>query len=291
MSRYFLSFTLILMSVASAQERSNIEPATDKDAELTELFRNQASEMMTEYEFTLPERTEVDVEFRARPIMTWTNPIAGSWEGIVFIWTAEGRPAVIGSPLHRRERRKMAHHFHSLLDTPLIARRDGIVVWNTQGGVKWQPLPNADPPKTSKVARTVQMRSYARRFAVKKVFQDATQRELRLLPTHVFRSEIDQGQEVVDGACFVFTQSTDPNVVLLFEARRDENALRWYYALARLNQFELIVSCDEVEVYRFPFIPFPERSNRLAPYTKFFNQLYRDDPGPQSDVPAASSVP
>ena len=120
------------------------------------------------------------------------------------------------------------------------------------------------------------MRALERKFSVKKVFRDSTQRDLRLLPKYIFRNEAVDDQDVLDGACFVFTQSTDPNVVLLFEARKTDKGPQWFYALARLNQFELIVSCDKKEVWRFPFVPFKDRSNPRVPYTKFFNQFYRD---------------
>ncbi len=273
-------FLIVLLSsicVASGQEADKVLPAPDEAAKLTALFRKQAHEMMKGYEFTLPEHRDIEVRFHSKPLMTWTNPIAGNWEGVVYMWTAEGRPAVIGSPLHHSDRRKMAHHFHQLIDQPLTGLRYGTLVWQTdQSGVTWKPLLDSEEPKTSMVARSLQLRGFARKFSVKKVFQNSIQRDLRLLPKFIFRNEIVEGREVLDGACFVFTQSTDPNVVLLFEARKTDNGPKWFYALARLNQFELIVSYEKKEVWRFPFVPFKNRSDPRVPYTKFFNQLYKD---------------
>ncbi len=70
MCRYAIfSFTVMFLSVASAQAPSKIDPATDEAAELTELFHNQAREMMKEYEFTLPERLRRAAEAGRRPVM------------------------------------------------------------------------------------------------------------------------------------------------------------------------------------------------------------------------------
>ena len=174
-----LIFIVLLSSlcVASGQEAEQGLPAPDEAAELTALFRKQAHEMMKGYEFTLPEHRDIEVRFHSKPLLIWTNPIAGKWEGVVYMWTAEGRPAVIGSPLHQSDRRKMAHHFHQLIDTPLTGLRNGTLVWQTdKSGVTWKPLLNSAEPKTSEVERSLQMRGFARKFSVKKVFQNSIQR-------------------------------------------------------------------------------------------------------------------
>jgi hypothetical protein len=50
------------------------------------------------------------------------------------------------------------------------------------------------------------------------------------------------------------------------------------YALARLNQHAYVISYNDREVLRFPFVPFQDRDDPLTPYTKFYNQLYQDLP-------------
>jgi hypothetical protein len=122
------------------------------------------------------------------------------------------------------------------------------------------------------------MRAIARKFSATKTEPDKTVRELRLLARPVWVFKPMEGSQVIDGACFLLAQSTDPKVVLLLEARQTGDKSQWFYALARLNQHAYVVYYDDKEVQRFPFVPFSDRDDPLQPYTKFFNQLYQDLP-------------
>src|SRR5689334_13797406 len=56
--------------------------------------------------------------------------------------------------------------------------------------------------------------------------------EMRLLPQPHYRYEIkDEGSPVVDGAVFAFvwTVGTDPEMLVVIEARRTDQRIRWYY--------------------------------------------------------------
>lgn len=278
MARALICLVLVgSFSFAQGQEAED-PPAQDAKA-LTAEFRKQAQYMMTQYSFTLPERPDVKIEFVPEPVLYWTNPIAGNWEGAVYLWTAEGRPAVIASPLHQADRRKMAHEFHQLTDTPLTDLRSGEVVWRTnESGVAWKPVPGADPPASTFTARGLQMRAMSRKFSAKKTGPDQVRRDMRLMPRDLYRHKAVEGADVIDGACFILSQTTDPEIVLLLEARKTDADPQWFYALARLNQHEFVISHEDQEVLQFPFVPFRDRSDPETPYTKFYNQLYQDLP-------------
>ena len=182
-------------SVASGQETGKGLPAPDEAAKLTALFRKQAHEMMKEYHFSLPERPDVEVQFISQPLMYWTNPVAGNWEGVVYLWTAEGRPAVIVSPLHHSDRRKMAHEFHQLIDTPLTAMRNDFVVWKTaQSGVTWKRLPDSDEPNTSEKLRALQMRAFARDFQPRKLVPTKFGEICDCCPNMCFEIKLQKGK-------------------------------------------------------------------------------------------------
>jgi hypothetical protein len=284
MSRVLLSLLILgSFSIALGQETPADSPdqaSPEEEAKaLTAEFRKQAKHMMTEYDFKLPERPDVKFELIPEPLLYWTNPVQGRWEGAVFLWLAEGRPAVIANPLHQTDRRKMAHEFHQLTDTPLTGMRNGKIVWRTsERGVAWSPVPEAEAPASTATARGAQMRAIARKFSATKTEPDKTVRELRLLARPVWVFKPMEGSQVIDGACFLLAQSTDPKVVLLLEARQTGDKSQWFYALARLNQHAYVVYYDDKEVQRFPFVPFSDRDDPLQPYTKFFNQLYQDLP-------------
>ena len=279
MSRVLLPLLLLgSFSIALGQEIPADLPEQDAKA-LTAEFRKQAKHMMAQYEFKLPERPDVKFELIPEPVLYWTNPVAGQWEGAVYLWLAEGRPAVIANPLHQTDRRKMAHEFHQLTETPLTGLRNGKIVWRTsESGVTWTPVPDAEAPASTATARGVQMRAIARKFSAKKTEPDKVVRLLRLLPRPIYVFTPVPESEVMDGACFLLAQSTDPKVVLLLEARKTGDTSQWLYALARLNQHEYVISYDDREVKVFPFVPFQERDDPLTPYTKFYNQLYQDLP-------------
>jgi hypothetical protein len=299
MSRVLLPL-LLLASFSIARGQQNPADSPEQDAKaLTAEFKKQARHMMTLYEFKLPERPDVKFELIPEPVLYWTNPVQGRWEGAVFLWLAEGRPAVIANPLHQTDRRRMAHEFHQLTETPLTGLRDGKIVWRTsEPGVTWKPVPGAEAPAATATARGTQMRAISRKFSATKTEPDKVVRNLRLLPTpvYVFKPSPEKPSpekpsrespspespsnesKVIDGACFLLAQSTDPKVVVLLEARQNGDKSQWLYALARLNQHLYVVSYDDREVQVFPFVPFQDRDDPLQPYTKFFNQLYQELP-------------
>ena len=188
----------------------------------------------------------------------------------------------------------MAHEFHQLTETPLTGLRGGKIVWRTsESGVAWQAVPDAEAPASTSAGRGVQMRAIARKFSATKTEPSKVVRQLRLLPrpVWVFKPGKEPSgpaspspespapkSEVIDGACFLLAQSTDPKVVVLLEARQTGDTSGWFYALARLNQHAYVISYDGKEVQRFPFVPFSDRDDPLTPYTKFYNQLYQDLP-------------
>jgi hypothetical protein len=54
------------------------------------------------------------------------------------------------------------------------------------------------------------------------------------LSTPLYRYEKPPG-DVLEGAVFAFVLGTDPELLLVLEARRDEGATVWQYALARMT--------------------------------------------------------
>jgi hypothetical protein len=64
---------------------------------------------------------------------------------------------------------------------------------------------------------------------------------MRLLPQPIYRYEIsDEDPTLVDGAVFAFvwTAGTDPEALLVIEARRTDQGIRWFYAPARFTNCE-----------------------------------------------------
>jgi hypothetical protein len=186
-----------------------------------------------------------------KPIMRWAND--DDWSGDVFVWTHGGRPEVIGCILSGPgEKRPVFHEFHLLAARPIAAadlqtRRR----WEPKEGLAPSPVPDAATPAATAAARLTQMRKLSREF-VAHMSADG-EWELRLLPQPLFRyGGGDNEADVVDGGLFayVWTKGTDPEVILLLEARRTEGGLAWHFSPVRFSNRPVWLHHQDKEVWR-----------------------------------------
>jgi hypothetical protein len=82
------------------------------------------------------------------------------------------------------------------------------------------------------------MRNLAREFRVEIDEQAGVTAQLRLLTQPLLRYEPTSGI-AKDGAIFAFNAGTDPDALLLLEAREVDNRLRWEFAFGRLHFVEI----------------------------------------------------
>ena len=71
--------------------------------------------------------------------------------------------------------------------------------------------------------------------------------ELRLIPKPIYRYELGKPKgatELVDGTVFAFAQGTDPESLLLIEARRSASGLEWHYATAKRTVGQINIRLD-----------------------------------------------
>jgi hypothetical protein len=217
------------------------------------------------YKVTTGEAGGNALQLEPKSLLSWSNPVAGSFHGSVFIWTAKGRPEVVASiykkyvplPLH------LGIEFHSLIVGPATAERDGHAEWSpARGGVKFQPVPGAPAPTDTPARRLRQMRAIAAEFSATKTDRNAIGRPLRLLTQPVYRYEITDNC----GALFAFVEGTDPEVFLLIEVRKGEKGPAWHYALARMNSVEFHVAHRGHEIWSASVIPWTQARNPREPY-------------------------
>jgi hypothetical protein len=159
----------------------------------------------------------------------------------------------IGSNRLEDGRQNVFHEFHALTVAPLapVDVGNGLRRWAAEKpGVQLKPVPGAPAPAENERLRLTQMRHLARGFhAWMKDGDDVS--ELRLLsqPLHRYQSP---AHGVTDGAIFsyVWTKGTDPEVLLILEARAGQSGPEWQYSLARFNWRELWATHDDREVWR-----------------------------------------
>ena len=225
-----------------------------QSAKAVELLQALHLEEGAKWQMYLDASHKTKAELNKKPIYIWTNPTrSGGQNGAVYVWTYQGRPQVIGSIFSHPEqgRRVVCHEFHSLSATTLEPQREGAAEkWEPKTGIKLEPLKEAAAPDSSPTRRLVQMRSLAREFSGHTIDVNKERWELRLLSQPLFRYEKPEG-DVIDGALFAFVTSagTDPEVVLLLEARKIEGGSAWFYRAVRFSDSNLYVQHKGKEVW------------------------------------------
>jgi hypothetical protein len=208
----------------------------------------------------------------AEPLLRWSNPTAGSVHGEVFLWHVEGRPVAAASIF------RWYHPFKdgtieivSLSPAAVSASEGKQVLWDCRSpGVIFHELPEAAAPAPARGGRLTQMRAAARRFEARLKDErggEPVTRALRLLNQPIHRYESPK-QGVMDGALFALAEVNDPEVLMMIEAAKVNESLKWRYALARMNNHELEVRLDGKAVQTWQRIQSPWK-DRKASYTLF----------------------
>jgi hypothetical protein len=194
------------------------------------------------------------LELRKEPVFEWLNPARTAQQGAVFLWLRDGRPAalacIFSHPHEKLPGRQIVHELHALDPEKLVVKRDEYNQWKPEAGLARAELPDAGAPAAAAGARLVQMRRLAQEFTGHSVDRDGKRWELRLLPTPLYRYPPARAG-VVDGALFALMSSagTDPEVLLVIEAREQGGRLRWEYACGRFSDWELHVQRKDREVF------------------------------------------
>lgn len=238
-------FSLILVLAAD-------DPANDLAKKMLPIYRKE----IAEYSIAIESAPKQALELTKEPVFEWSNPVRqGLQQGVVFLWLRDGRPAALGcifsQPEGKLPGRRVIHELHAL-DTEklLVSRPNAWNEWKPQAGLERKALPDAGTPAVTPGARLVQMRRLAQEFTGHSVSQEGQRWELRLLPAPLFRYPSAK-TGVIDGALFtlVSTAGTDPEVLLLIEARRDGDKTRWEYACGRFSDRNLHVQRKDKDVW------------------------------------------
>ena len=239
--------------------------------ELAKQLQPYYRHMAEQYEFSF-ETEEPPLQLRKQPIMSWTGEESGLVSGDVFVWTSEGRAEVIGcvgSLPATASRRGVFHEFHTLSAEKKLKSVDLIASgrkWNPKEGREPTEIEGVSKPSRNASVRMAQMRSLARQFRPRMRVQlqgvEAAERgedggfdNLRLLNEPLYRFDVKKLAEhpsTVDGAifCYVWTRGTDPELLILIEARKDKQGeMKWFYTPVRFTFRELWLNYKGKEVW------------------------------------------
>ena len=192
-----------------------------------------------------------DATFVKEPVLRFTNPVSGVVDGGLFVWQDKSKRPVAAAQLFIAPKTDMLwiHEFQSLAEASMRFEYKGRPVWTPKiAGVAFKPLAAAPPPAKSKKGRLVQMRQLARRFSIKDDFEGASKDALRLMATPLVRYS---DKSAKDGALFTFAHGTDPELLVLLEARKasPEEDEVWHVALAPMTAYAITAELDNQEYW------------------------------------------
>ena len=208
------------------------------------------------YSMAVESAPKKQLEFKKEPVFEWLNRSRGDTQGTLFIWLRDGRPAALATifsyPHDKLPGRMVTHELHALDTEKLLVTRpkDSLNQWKPEAGLARKELTDAQAPAATPAARMQQIRRLAQEFKGYETDKEGKRWELRLLPTPLYRYPTAK-TGVIDGALFALVSDagTDPEVLLLIEARQVDGKLRWEYACGRFSDWELRVQRKEVEVF------------------------------------------
>ena len=186
-------------------------------------------------------------EMVAEPVFRWQNMSRDNGQtGAMYVWVDGGRPVVIGGVFSNAigsDKRYVMHEFHALGPDRLFPDlRQSKNQWRPDNGIAMPRLPDSPEVESTAARVTLQLRTIGRDFAANSVDDTKKRWELRLLPKPLYRYEKPQGN-IVDGAliAFVSDAGTDPEIILMLEAREELGQKAWYYRAVRLSISDLYV--------------------------------------------------
>jgi hypothetical protein len=256
------SLLLLLAATMLAKDDSTSKrPDRIKHERLLEMYTNDAAEYTIYRDASRKER----VELQREPVLVCSDPARGGGDGAVFVWTCRGRAEVFGTffSFPSTGPRMLYHEFHSLALSVLDVSRSGthVSTWTPLApGLELAAITGAPQPGRSAPQRLSQMRALTRDFSASTQDHTARHLELRLLPQPIYRYE-STDPDVLDGAVFAFVTSTDPEALLVIEARKPAPADGpvWNYAVCRFTDLSLSVQHKGKEVFTAPLIPYNSR--------------------------------
>jgi len=246
------ALSLILLVQVESVEKDDPEFVKAQQKKWNEVYRTEAGT----YEISLKGDRQKVLKLQPDPVLLWSNPVrVGETNGAVFVWTYEGRAEAVGtifSHLSRQDpaKRHIAHSFHSLSLDPLIAERNETRSWKIDvPGIQPEKIAGAAVPAETAALRLTQMRDLAREFSATTSL-DGVDQDLRLLTQPLYRYE-SKSTEVIDGALFTFVTGTDPELMLVIEARRNAGGPAWHFGAGRFTDLALTLRRKEAVLWKY----------------------------------------
>ncbi len=214
------------------------ESAKDDEQERAAKFE-QVTKTMQAFAIRPTESEDGELKLVMPPVLRYSDSVQSAAgpkipDGAVFVFTHDGTPGAV-TAMHLGASGRIWAEFLALSAKPLVVTRGESLLWKSrESAASFQPLNEVQPPSKSVPLRLTQMRAMLKSFSASITDRSSGRQELRLLPQPIFRyAQPDKG--IVDGAIFVFARTTNPEVLLALEARREGDKDVWFYSPLRFT--------------------------------------------------------
>jgi hypothetical protein len=225
-----------------------------KSDDKPEHLKHAFYEVAADYEITIGTGRELQhLPLRDEPIMHWLSldGSKGTYVGSVFVWTRLKRPEVVGTIFTwdgDNVRMPGCEELYSYSMEQMLVRSGKGKVWRPAPCKHMQLLPNAPPPAATEQGRRLQLRRMSREFSGR-MNRLGVHHPLRLLPRPVYEYECED-PDVLGGALFVLVAYvTDPDILLLIEARQTAEGPKWFFQPARFSDKSLWLEFQKKNIW------------------------------------------
>jgi len=255
MSRLSLQFVALLCGILLAAPCRGDDAAEGRRTKLLEQMRSLAEKTAVEFDSSTTSPRLVE-----QPVFRYDDQPRRFIDATMWIWTDGGRPVAcqkIEAKLEFNTGEPLWGYCFTSLSTEKLK-----VAWadrsyrSTEPGIAFQPMPDAPAPAAGNLQRKRQIRELARGFAGRILQNPRTgdSSEMRLFATPIFEYS-DPATKQLTGAVIGFeTNGTNPDVLVLIEARNDSGKLQWQFAPARMTNGGVTLNFHDRKVWEAPFV-------------------------------------
>lgn len=230
-------------------DQSDVQRQAEVDA-----WRQSLEKMTGEYRMSIPDQSKDPCPRVERPVFLWNQPVRHGQIGAIYLWLQhDERPAAIGTIFAWRPGTPawlLMHEFHSLAQHSLTLDFRGRTVWApTEPGLQWKPFEERIEVASSRQRQLTQIRQLAQKFRAHTVTLEKDTWELRLISRPLYEYATGDGEAVMCGAVFAMCHGTDPELILVIEAKSTDTGRQYQFACGAFTDYELHCQFGDKEVW------------------------------------------
>jgi len=246
--------SLLLLTGLCTGDEPEVRPEEQRAAHLARMKELAASIHV----YANPGEPKSEARLVPEPVLRYGDSTRKNHESSLWIWGSKGRPSAIVAIEFYPNRPKGSAWLLEIASLSserisaerVTAERGDELAWTAkEPGLALATIADTDPPADKPARRLAQMRDLRKRFAAHERETSEGRIELRPLTSPLYRYE-DVAKEVVDGAIFSFANGTNPEVLLVLEARQTKAAAVWRYGLVQMTGAAVAVQLDGKQVWQ-----------------------------------------